>query len=172
MSKRAPQFIRRKHDAYDTPFAAIPALLPHLKPMTFYAEPCVGSGALVEHLARHGHTCVFSCDIQQGLDAMDLRPEHTRTAEAVITNPPWTRQLLHPMIKHFVTLAPEVWLLFDGDWLFTAQAKPYIDLYLTDVVPTRRLKWIPDSPHTAKDNTAWYRFTADGTEPARFHGRK
>ena len=170
MSKRS-DFPRRKHDAYATPYAAVPSLAAHLKPLTLYCEPCVGDGALVGHLYKHVHVCVASYDIQQGIDALSLNVSDMRGAEAIITNPPWTRNLLHPMIEHFVTLVPEVWLLFDGDWLWTQQAKPYIDLYLTDVVPTPRLKWIPDSKHTAKDNAAWYRFTADGSGPVTFYSR-
>ncbi len=170
MSKRS-DFPRRKHDAYATPYAAVPSLLPHLPALTLYCEPCVGDGALVGHLGKHMHACVASYDIQQGIDALTLNVSDMRGAEAIITNPPWTRELLHPMIEHFVTLVPDVWLLFDGDWLFTKQAAPYIDCYLTDIIPTPRLKWIPDSKHTAKDNTSWYRFTADGSCPATFHSQ-
>ena len=87
-------------------------------------------------------------------DAMDVAiPGNT---DFIITNPPWTRRILHPMIERFRNIRP-TWLLFDGDWMFTKQAKPYLD-YCAKIVPTPRIKWIEDSPYSAKDNTAWFMF--------------
>jgi hypothetical protein len=170
MSKRS-DFPRRKHDVYATPYEAVPSLVAHLPPLTLYYEPCVGEGDLVQHLQRHAHQCVGASDIRFGKDALQLTADDMRGAEYIITNPPWTRRLLHPMIEHFVTLVPHVWLLFDGDWMFTKQAAPYFR-YLELAVPTPRLKWIPNSKYTAKDNTCWYLFSASPDQPAKISPRR
>jgi hypothetical protein len=41
---------------------------------------------------------------------------------------------------------------------------------LRAVVSVGRVKWIPDSKMTGKDNCAWYHF-APGDSPTVFHGR-
>ncbi len=176
MSKRS-DFARRKNDAYLTPKRAVPTLIRHLPPAARYVEPCAANGGLVAHLGAAGMRCVYACDIDpqaphiEQRDALTLNTRDMRGADMIITNPPWTRSLLHPMVERFVTLVPEVWLLFDGDWLFTVQSGPLVERYLTDIVPLPRLKWIPDSKHTAKDNCAWFRFRDDKSGPAVFHRR-
>lgn len=91
--------------------------------------------------------------------------------EAFITNPPWTRSLLHPLIVHLSNQAP-TWLLFDADWMHTKQAAPYLDR-LVRIVSVGRLKWIPDSKMDGKDNCAWYLFNRlyGGPYATIFHGR-
>jgi len=176
MSKRS-DFKRRKNDFYVTPFRAVGPLVRHLPPATRYVEPCAGDGSLVAHLSRYGAVCRRWCDIDPQAphvpqrDAMDLAPHDMLGADYIITNPPWTRSILHPMIDHFVTLVPDVWLLFDGDWMWTKQAAPIVDRLLIDIVPLPRLKWIPDSKYQAKDNCCWYRFSRNKSRPARFYPR-
>lgn len=75
---------------------------------------------------------------------------------SIVTNPPWERETLHKLILKFKSLAP-TWLLLDADWKHTKQAAPYMK-YCRKVVAVGRLKWIPDSKHTGKDNCAWYLF--------------
>lgn len=166
MGKRSPGLPRRKHDAYDTPYAAIPALLPHLMPGTRFAEPCAGNGFLIEHLEKHGHQCTYRGDISTGQDALNFI---AADCETVITNPPWTRDLLHPMILLFSTQRP-CWLLFDADWSHTVQAAPYMP-YCRRIVSVGRLKWIPDSEYTGMDNAAWYLFTRETMPRAQFFPR-
>ena len=50
-----------------------------------------------------------------------LRSTLTATADAIITNPPYTRELMHALIAHFQRIAP-TWLLIDYDWSATKQA--------------------------------------------------
>ena len=52
------------------------------------------------------------------------------------------------------------WLLFDADWAHTKQARPYLK-YCDKIVSVGRVKWIPDSKMTGKDNCAWYLFLKD-----------
>jgi hypothetical protein len=63
-------------------------------------------------------------DVTQ-MDAFDLSEKDCDGANYIITNPPWSRDILHPLILRFVSLRP-TWLLFDADWLYTKQAKAYM----------------------------------------------
>jgi hypothetical protein len=73
------------------------------------------------------------------------------------------------MIVAFSDLKP-TWLLFDADWSHTRQAAPYLPR-LRKIVSVGRVKWIPDSPFTGKDNCAWHLFDRPATAPALFFGR-
>lgn len=172
MGKRSPGFRRRPQDAYDTPYKAILPLLDHLEPCQF-VEPCAGNGKLIGHLERHGFECVAAFDthprdgrVHRG-DATKLqRDEHV-----FITNPPWTRAIMHPIITNLSRQAP-TWLLFDADWAHTAQAAPLMP-YCQKIVSVGRLKWIEDSPHAGKDNAAWYLFNQCGRRnQTLFYGKK
>lgn len=102
MGKRS-DFERVPRDFYPTPAEAVPPLLAHLSPGTKFIEPCAGDGALVDHLTAHGHRCLQASDIDPRragiaqVDALDL----AWGPEAFITNPPWDRKVLHPLIIHF-----------------------------------------------------------------------
>jgi hypothetical protein len=153
MGKRS-DFARRPMDAYATPYEAVLPLIPHLRGVETFAEPCVGEWKLVAHLKRHGLRLRYANDIQDGdgADSLDLS---FVGADAIITNPPWTRQILHPMILHFQKQAP-TWLLFDADWSHTKQAIPFMD-QCSHIVSVGRVKWIAESKFTGKDNACWYR---------------
>lgn len=174
MGKRS-SFDRLPRDFYPTPAAAVQPLLQHLAPATRFIEPCAGDGALINHLADAGHICTYASDIDPAdhIDAAvhgydSLHPRQCHDATHIITNPPWDRKLLHPMIAHFTSLRP-TWLLFDADWVHTRQAAPYMPL-LRKIVSVGRVKWIADSPHTGKDNCAWHLFDIEG-EGCQFYGR-
>ena len=121
-----------------------------------YYEPCVGNGDLVRLLSGWSK-CVGSSDTE--LDARYTTYE--TTADFFVTNPPWSRELLHPIIDNLRRQLP-TWLLFDSDWMFTAQSNPYMK-FCKAVLPIGRLKWIPGSNHTGKDNCAWYLFVGSET---------
>lgn len=165
MGKRST-FERRKNDAYDTPASAVRPLLPHLVGIRTFAEPCAGKGYLVDHLQGAGLVCTYKGDIEWGLDALEHPFERSARFDAIITNPPWTREIMHPMILRFQNIAP-TWLLYDADWAHTKQARPFID-QCSHMVSVGRVKWIEDSPHTGKDNAAWYRFHAQHVGGPRF----
>ena len=173
MGKRASQFARRKNDAYDTPAEAVEALLPHLPDLSTYIEPCAGNGALIAALRPAGHICVGAIDIEpRGPNVRQGDARQTQIsagADYFITNPPWTRDLLHPIIVNLSAMLP-TWLLFDADWMHTRQAAPYLGL-CRKIVSVGRVKWIPDSPFTGKDNAAWYLFDANDGAAAYFIGR-
>jgi hypothetical protein len=171
MGKRST-FERAPRDFYPTPPEAVTPLLRHLARNTVYSEPCAGDGALIRHLAP-----AALCS-----DAMDIEPRDAfiRQGDALtadlgnpqtfITNPPWSRDVLHPLIIRLSDIAP-TWLLFDADWIHTRQAVPFLPR-LRRIVSVGRVKWIPDSPFTGKDNCCWYLFDRPDTERAvAFYGR-
>ena len=77
-------------------------------------------------------------DIARG-DALDIVLEQGHGA-VFITNPPWSRAVLHDLIEHLSDQAP-TWLLFDADWVHTRQSVPYLNR-LRRIVSVGRLKWI------------------------------
>lgn len=171
MGKRS-NFERIERDFYPTPEAAILPLLPHLEPGTRFCEPCAGDGRLIDHLQKWGHICARAWDIDPKRDDIDEQDARTRfigNIDCFITNPPWSRPILHELIVHLSTQAP-TWLLFDSDWMHTKQSAPFIP-YLRKIVSVGRVKWIEDSPFTGKDNCAWHLFDASSDAPAQFIGR-
>src|SRR4051812_33423396 len=154
MGKRS-NFERREADFYPTPLAAVVPLIPYLRSVKSFAEPCAGNGDLVRHLESFGLACVYSGDIRSGQDALAV--DHYGAADVIITNPPWSRNLMHRLIVHFQSIRP-TWLLLDADWAHTKQAAPFLP-YATDIVAIGRVKWIEGSKHTGKENCAWYRFS-------------
>jgi hypothetical protein len=176
MGKRS-DFKKRKNDAYFTPIEAVIPLIPHLPQGDFvYAEPCAGDRRLVEHIStltksRGRPSVVTDIDPQSHLvtqmDAIDVKL--TQDTDLVITNPPWSRWLLHPMIEHFANQAP-TWFLFDADWMHTKQAIPYLEI-CRKIVSIGRVKWIEESKGSGKDNSCWYLFDANTTGRTIFYGR-
>ena len=166
MGKRS-SFERIPRDFYPTPAAAVPPLIPHLGGVRSFAEPCCGNGALVRHLELFGLHCAYTGDISDGQDALAL--DTYGDVNAIITNPPYTRELMHRLIVHFQRIAP-TWLLIDYDWSATKQAAEYMP-HCSDIMILPRLKWFEDSKDTSKDNHAWYRFDARHSSGPAFHWR-
>lgn len=173
MGKRS-NFPRRKHDLYRTPSAALPFLAPHLPTSFRFAEPCADNGSLIDMLRQMGGACCFAGDINPARgdivrqDALRWFPDFCHWPDLIITNPPWTRRLLHVLIRRFSALAP-TWLLFDAAWAFTKQAAPFLP-YCRKIVAVGRLRWIPGSPYAGKDDAAWYLFDRHGGGPTVFEG--
>lgn len=173
MGKRS-DFERRPQDKYFTPEDAVRRLARYLKPCRF-AEPCAGDGTLIRLLEARGFECDWRSDIAP--DALDIAEADALTltagdvfwADSIITNPPWRRDLLHPMIEHFMRLKP-TWLLFDADWVHTRQSADLIK-HCARIISVGRLKWIPGSKGMGKDNCAWYLFEADHKDGPKLTGR-
>ena len=81
-------------------------LIPYLRGIRSFAEPCAGDGALVRHLESFALRCVYAGDIRTGQDALEL--DHYGAADAIITNPPWSRELMHPLIQHFQRICADL----------------------------------------------------------------
>lgn len=144
---------------------AVRTLVPYLRGVDYFAEPCCGDGRLVAALVAADRFCVYQGDIKTGEDALSITDYGD--ADAIITNPPWTRAILHPMILHFQQIAP-TWLLFDADWCHTKQAIPFLD-QCSHIVSVGRLCWFPETKQTGKDNCAWHRFHAQHTGGPKFY---
>ena len=178
MGKRS-NFERVARDFYPTPREAVLPLIPHLPESRHprwgvkYAEPCAGDGALIGHLSEHGLKCTYAGDIEPQAEWITKQAcghwRGTPETDFIITNPPWDRRTLHGMIDRFSGMYP-TWLLFDADWVHTKQSAPFMP-WLRKVVSVGRLKWIPDSKMTGKDNCAWHLFDQNASGPTEFVGR-
>lgn len=174
MGKRS-DFPRVPRDKYRTQASCMPPLLPFLSPGTLFIEPCAGDGALVALLEAQGHVCVQAFDIEpeaSGIAQRDaLGPmDFLEVADCFITNPPWDRKVLHPLIVNLSDVLP-TWLLFDADWIHTVQASDLASR-CRRVVSVGRVKWMPGTKHTGMDNCAWYEFGPPSSGGTRFHFRQ
>lgn len=174
MGKRS-DFKRMKADFYATPESAVLPLLPHLDLGLHYSEPCAGDGALIDALAKRGFECVEAFDLEP--KRADISPRDffapngcfiSDSADYVITNPPWTRSILHPMIDTYSALKP-TWLLFDADWSHTKQAEQYLK-FCHKIVSVGRVSWMGNGV-SGKDNCAWYLFDKSFSAQSQFFGR-
>lgn len=158
MGKRS-NFEKIDKDAYMTidPRATQPLINYYSGSIISYYEPCYGKADLVCLLLPNFH-CVGYSDIEK--DARTTK--YNTSAEYFITNPPWSRKLLHPIIENLRTQIP-TWLLFDADWMHTQQAIPYME-YCKTIISVGRVRWIPNTKVDGKDNCAWYLFVDHKTE--------
>jgi len=170
---RRSTFEKIPKDRYFTPYEAVLPLLPHLEPRTHFIEPCAGDGRLVRHLERHGHFCVDAFDQEPGHESVGQADAMTeeleiRPGEMVITNFPWTRSLLHPLIWRFCLRAP-TWFLLDAEWVHTRQSAPFMP-HIRKIVSVGRVKWIEGSKMTGKDSCVWILATPEQGDCV-FYGR-
>jgi hypothetical protein len=180
MGKRS-NFERVEHDQYDTPARAVWPLLAHLEPGVTYAEPCAGRGDLIRHLAEDDFKCGYASDVapRNRLSPMQIKKRpfqkvtasHLRNCDMIITNPPWTREILHPLIEHFLTLKP-CWLLYDADWMHNGDPVPRLLKRCSKIVAVGRVKWIAGSQGAGKENCAWFHFPTHHFDGPHFYGRK
>lgn len=180
MGKRSSgMFKRNERDYYPTPYEAVVPLFSHLiVPHTArgcnakFIEPCAGDGRLIRHIESKGHSCIYACDIEPKADGIEQKDvlffgETLPPCDLIITNPPWGREVLHPMIERF-RLHATTWLLFDADWAHTVQAKPYLD-YCSKIVSVGRVSWM-DNGTSGVDNCCWYEFQSFKCV-SQFYGR-
>ena len=186
MGKRS-DFTRMKNDSYDTPTECVSHLVRMMalieghkypgEPRRF-VEPCAGRGALVDELeSRYGWVCTDKFDVEPrapGVKKADFtKVTLKRLAPAsaiVVTNPPWTRLLLHALIDRLIEAEAEAYLLVDGNWLFTMQARFYMK-HISHVGVIGRVRWIPKSPHLSKDDAIWIRIAKGRRKGPMFLGR-
>lgn len=183
MGKRS-SFTRQPRDYYPTPEKAVIPLLPFLRQGTTFLEPCAGDGRLSAHLQKHGLVLTRQSDIApRGLiadgyssagirtvDALAIDERFCKGADLIITNPPWKREWLHAMIRHFSDLRP-TWLLFDASWPHTTQSNELMRRCVAQV-SVGRVKWFPNSLGNGKDDCSWYLFDKRHKgPPSNFYGR-
>lgn len=177
MSKRTQGLERRKNDFYETPWDAVRPLLPHLPRQCRFIEPCAGAGKLIDHLEAVGHKCIAAFDIAPQRADIRQRSCHqvrvrNRPANTFyITNPPYRREIMHPIIRHLANQLP-TWLIFEMDWLATQQAIPFLP-YCHKVVAVGRVRWIEGTTMDGMENFMWAMFDASYTTPyVEFYGKQ
>lgn len=169
------KFERKSRDFYGTiDPAAVNALVDHLPLPTAFIEPCAGAGDLVNELCRHyGVVCVGAMDIDPQGSKIEQRncltlswvgPEVTH----FITNPPFTWDMLKPILDFLPTLKP-TWLLLPADYMHNVRMGVYM-AKCEKVVSVGRMYWEPNKKRGV-DNYAWYLFTNKEVETT-FYGRK
>lgn len=172
MGKRS-DFQRVAKDYYRTfdPRAGY-ALSSHLEENYTYAEPFCGRGDLIKQLKGK---CVYASDIEPEYEFNEtgltfheksysmVTDQDIAEADYIITNPPWSRPILHSSIDFFAQKKP-TWFLFDAGWAFTDQARPYLDKYCVKIVTIGRLKWMEGTTMSGKDDCCWYLFTPTKNE--------
>ena len=175
MGKRQQSFEKRPRDYYATvdPDAVKP-LIPFIRGLKV-AEPCAGNGDLAM-LLEPDCRVVWESDIEPqnkhiykrdalGLDSIDLSD-----TDVIVTNPPFSWNLLQPLLDHLPTLKP-TWLLLPADVMHNKRMGPYINK-CTEIVSVGRLYWM-DNKVKGVDNFAWFLFSDDPLRKpyTTFHGR-
>lgn len=171
MAKRKVQtFERRANDAYFTPVEAIYPLAEALNPCTFI-EPCAGDGVIVDTLALADFDCAAATDISPAgpsvskKDALAYTFEDVQGVDAVITNPPFKKDMLVPIMDHFLMLETSMVLLLPLDYIANLWFAPYA-AHVHKVLPIGRVRWIPGSKSMSMENFAWVALSADpSTQP-------
>ena len=140
-------------------------ILPFIRGKT-YAEPCAGSGDLIDGL-MDAATCLLESDIREDTmcltrDAMELTEEDLVGCDLIVTNPPYTKSVLLPMIDHFTTLR-DTWLLLPWDLACNQYFRYYME-GCAKVVPIGRLCWVKKDGKLVRgyENYAWYLFPKSG----------
>ncbi len=160
-------FERAEKDFYPTidPNAIVTGLVNSIRGKT-YAEPCYGEGDLEDQLMEVA-VCKWRSDIRKTvgssvvMDAMTLTDKDLNGCDLIITNPPFTRQVLLPMIEHFVSLRP-TWLLLPADLMHNIYFSPYVSK-AREIISVGRLYW-SENEVRGKQNFCWYFWPSGGAE--------
>jgi hypothetical protein len=181
MGKRS-DFERRERDYYPTPVSAVLPLLPYIKDIPAFCEPCVGDGAIVRALGDHV-PCFDALDVEpigeaivyaRHADALTLKHSECEQFTHFITNPPWPSgragEPTMGLIRHLADLRP-TWMLLPADFMHNRYASEVMN-YCQMIVSVGRVKWIEDSDHAGKDNAAWYHFYRHVRAPCQFIPRQ
>lgn len=145
---------RQEKDKYRTMMSAVVDVVEYMPPEVKFIEPCAGDGRLIRHLESfEGLNCVQAFDIAPDAPHIPegdmLTMPFSSQADAIITNPPWRRDLLHALMDRIIDERMPAWLLFDHNWLATKQTQPYSG-YIRLILPIGRHLWF-DKPPPGKD---------------------
>ena len=174
MGKRS-DFDKVPKDFYPTTdVRAVVPLVKFIRGAT-YAEPCYGNGDLEDLLVEVAN-CKWRSDIRETvgsskvLDALSLTKSDLSDIDLIVTNPPFTRGVLLPMLDHFITLKP-TWLLLPADLMHNAYFGPYMEK-CQKIVSVGRIKWFKDTEKDSTENFAWYFWPQHAkNETTVFYGR-
>jgi len=175
MSKRS-SFDKIHKDFYPTtdPKVLVPEFVKSIRGRC-YAEPCCGAGDLTELLMEVA-ICKWESDVEDRgcgklWDAMYLSDHELEKCDLIVTNPPFTKSVLLPLIDHFITLKP-TWLLLPADLMHNQYFGEYMRK-CSKIVSIGRIKWFKDSPSYSTDNFAWYFWKHKATTDTKteFYGK-
>lgn len=181
MGKRGDTYERSPRDLYETVDPrAVAALLPHVDRSLPFVEPCAGAGALIDGLVAAGLISLGGIDIHplrddiMTGDVLTLQKQEWHRYQ-IITNPPFTRALMHEIMLHCALQVPS-WFLVEADWLMTQQAAKIIKDHGSDVVAIGRLKWFRkgdprDKGNDPMDNFVWLHLVPEPFGACKFWPR-
>ena len=174
------KFKRLGRDSYDSPPRVLWPLLAHVPAGTTFAEPCAGQGNIIRHLALDDIHCRYASDIHprqrnspmkiEKRDALKVTAAMLRGCDMVISNPPWTTDIMHAIVEHFLPLIP-AWYLWSADWLHNKESA-YLVTRCSKIVSVGRVCWFPETGIAGKDNCIWCYFPTDFHGQPTFYGRK
>ena len=132
---------------------------------------------MVNHLESAGQVLTSASDIHptaSGIIKRDALELEKCNGDIFITNPPWPEPNRRgdpalAIIIHLSALAP-TWLLLPADFAYNAYFSAVAGR-CQKIVAVGRVKWIPDSKYTGKDNAGWYLFDANHVGSVTFHER-
>lgn len=174
---------RKDRDFYSTPIKAVQPLVPYLGGINSYYEPFAGDGRLIENfkILTPDMKCGWATDIHPLADGIDtcafddidktdlVHQMISRGTQAVISNPPWLNtsesgyQLFRFVNKMCYGGFPVIMLLNanlvnnKSSWQNKVHGRSLMNLCY-QVLPIGRVKWIDDSPFSAKEDSAWFFF--------------
>lgn len=169
MAKRGEKFERSPRDLYETVDPrAVAALLPYVDRALPFVENCAGAGALADQLVAAGMSCVSMYDIHPLRDDIvkgDAREIELLFRGQYITNPPFTRPLMHAIMWHCASQVPS-WFLVEADWLITQQAGDILRKHGAEVIAVGRLRWFRegdprDKGNDPMDNFVWVKLVPE-----------
>lgn len=174
MGKRQQNFEKRPRDLYPTidPDAVKP-LIPFIRGLRV-AEPCAGNGDL-SMLLEPDVKVVWESDLEpqnkhiHKLNALDLDASRMDfwQSDVIVTNPPFSWNLLQPLLDHLPNLKP-TWLLLPADVMHNKRMGTYMSKCQL-IVSVGRLYWM-DNKIKGVDNFCWFKFV-DHTSFTQFFGR-
>lgn len=152
---------------WPTPLEAVVPLLEPLRQdvvaaKSRFIEPCAGDGALVDALVFHNFACAAAfdtaprrSDIRHG-DAANVDWSTVNPAIPAVTNPPWARHLLEPILAAVIGTRV-VWLLLPLDYATNLWTNLYMR-HVNCLVPLGRVSWLGNG-QGGMENSAWFRFS-------------
>lgn len=151
--------------------AIVPSFVALVRGRT-YAEPCYGEGHLEDHLMDVA-TCKWRSDVRKTVgcskiqDANKITKGDLKDCDLIITNPPFSWELLKPLLDHLPTLKP-TWLLLPANVMHNKRMGPYMR-NCAYVISIGRLYWMENKVRGV-DDFAWFRFHEEW-DRTRFIGR-
>lgn len=174
MGKRQQSFEKRPRDYYATvdPDAVKP-LIPFIRGLRV-AEPCAGNGDLAM-LLEPDCRVVWESDIEpqnkhvSRVDALTITSNELSLydVDVIVTNPPFSWNLLQPLLDHLPELR-HTWLLLPADCMHNKRMGGYMEM-CSHIVSIGRLYWM-DNKIKGVDNYCWFRFVNYSIRPD-FYGR-